>query len=291
MSEPYWAPQNLQQSAFAGRDAATIGGDLNNTVNNNYSAALHDGVSMSYDTFKKALKSELDEQWQQLASEHRQIQQQYEKALGDAYADYKNATVQRNQLQVENDLLRTAVEDLERASLEIERLRAENVNLRSRGVAIRASWMYTAGIIVAALILGGFISHGLFDDSEQTSKGASEPTPPSVTSLPTPEYSTMDCGQGGFLVQLEAVGSDLPGQALRALVLQQELYSRMNNVGLGGQILVTRAADYCLGNRPDVENYVFLWLGPFRSRDEAEAACARFRSSAVSEDCYAASIG
>jgi len=259
-------------------DATTIGRDNNQNTYNTYQAMAPDGMSMSYVTFKRAVDAELGNERRRSYDQTHALEQKYQKLLADAFADYQDVTGER------------------------DRLRSDNAFLSGRGVALRASWKFPVGVAVVALLCGAFLANALRSGqsgtvsatAKTTAVGPSSKFTTSPTSTPTspstPAYVPMGCGQGTFVVQLEAVNPADGFPDVRALVLQQELADRIKHAHLVAPVLASQGKDYCVAKRPEVANDVYLWSGPFSTRQEADATCQRFHAEAVSEDCYPVSI-
>jgi hypothetical protein len=227
-----------------------------------------DGMSMSYDTFKKAVASELDKERRLAQAKMYALEQSYQKLLAEAFADYQDVSGER------------------------DRLRSGNAFLSGRGVALRASWKFPVAVAAVALLCGVFVANAVAGGRPQTTRATARTAAVGAQQvLPKPAYVPVGCGQGTFVVQLEAISPADGYLDLRALVLQQELMNRIRNAHLGDAVFASQGRDYCVKKPAAVANDVFLWSGPFGTREEADGACQRFHAGAVSEDCYSVTLG
>ena len=273
MSDPSWAPQNQPQSAL-GVTATNVGRDQN--TYNTYTSLSDSGMTLSYKAFKHAIDTEVEKVTDEAERQLYEVDQHYRSLLARALADFKAASAERDRAMQQA-----------RQARRIGRL-GDGVTWGRLGVT--ALLVLLLGSIIGYTLRGTTASASSQPSNSDGQRPASQAATVTVAARPTPLVTVSNepllCDGEHYIVRLEAVPPG-PLRDVTLVTLAGEYEDRIHNGDINASIHKTTAEGSCTASDAErLADYGFIWSGPFDERSAAEALCAKFRESGVSEDCY-----
>jgi hypothetical protein len=240
MSDRPWSPKRLRQSA---EDSGNnVGRDqLSQVIHNN--VGHPQSLSMSIEAYRELLKDSVGAE-----------KAKYLRWLEEAEADYDEME-----------------EFVEKHLAKIALLEAE---VRRKWPPVLRVLKYGGAGAVAGALVVMFILLPFGNRASEVRVSATPAASPDGIDTLAPTYYEMPCRKGTYISRL-AVISTMDHRDAEAFFRRRDMAFRAGNKGLRVPVQAVRWEDACISARADVNRSqsVFLYVGPFSSKRDAEAAC------------------